>query len=652
MYIDRMIFPEKLSSDPIVIDDHCAILLEPQPRGCFLLVACNKSSRRVKICVDLTLSTRYCVFLPVVGTVNVGPMIVEATMAPYRVRNIGLMGPEKGTRPLQHAHLFAQLHYVVHVFVEDEKGVMVPAYKWRKGTREKSTERMPPTFLPTTSTDLWSFFLPHLRVKDFIVSKRNVTAVPQGEGGSQGENVLVQVDEIAGGAAYLLSAVNRGHTPQFLRYRCLFGGATSPFVCFVPMDGIKCENTTEIEGYVPVGGDVALGWVVRTGADMPLSTELFPPHAFTATVCSSGVAEKMIPQREKDATTIKHTFKERAAGSVASGRTFLHSQRGSGSRTDKSSLSQNLSPPCLECFTVDGLSLRGFSEPPANACALTFTRSISAPAARMVRAKFASPDKHVGKNVLTMRQTLLSVELPGGVAQTEERSEASESLAVQGLEELGEERMISFEESSGVGYEPNSFTEHGNEMCGFEEQHVRDLHGGTPEIRSEDETQFEAEVGHRTVLLEATQSVLPLFVELGEDDMPVCEEMVNEDRGEEEEEEEKASTATASVKHRWQKIDGEEAIQRISIETAETIEWKVFLQQWRKPLCLICKQPIPPGALVVQEPSSGNTVHFLCYTEVRQQLQQQGQMQEYSNVQIYCLPQLSRGRSHSVEGLL
>ncbi|EKF31966.1 hypothetical protein MOQ_004196 [Trypanosoma cruzi marinkellei] len=626
VYIDRMIFPEKLSSDPIVIDDHCAIVLEPQPRGCFLLVACNKSSRRIKICVDLTLSTRYCVFLPVVGTVDVGPMIVEATIAPYRVRNIGLMGPEKGTKPLQHAHLFAQLHYVVHVFVEDEKGVMVPAYKWRKGTREKSKERTPSTFLPTTSTDLWSFCLPHLRVNEFLVRKRNVTAVPPGEGGSKGKNVLVQVDEIAGGAAYLLSAVNKGHTPQCVRYRCPFEGDNSPCVCFVPMDGHKCENTAEIEGYVPVGGDVALGWVLRTGADMPLSTDLFSPHAFTAIVCGSGAEEKMVPQSEKDAKTTNPTFNERDVGSVANGGTFPHSQRRSGSSTDKNNLSQNLLPPCLECFSVDGLSMRGLSEPPANACALTFTRSFSTPAARMVRANFESPGKQVGKNVLTMRHTSLSINMPSGAAQTEERSESSEPAAVQELEESGEERMISFEESSRVGYESNSFTEHGNEMCDLEEQHMRDLRDGTPEICSENETRFEAEVKHRTALLGATQSVLPSFVEPEEDVMPVCGEMVNEDKEEkeeeeeEEEEEEKASTVTASVKHTWQKIDGEEAIKRISIETAETIEWKVFLQQWRKPLCLICRQPIPPGALVVEEPSSGNTVHFVCYTEVRQQL--------------------------------
>ncbi|RNF25889.1 uncharacterized protein Tco025E_01855 [Trypanosoma conorhini] len=619
-----MVFPEAFSGDPIVIDEHCAIAFVPQSRGYFLAVACSTSQRRVKVRLDLTCSTRYCVFVPVVGVVHVGPMVVEVTIAPYRVRNVGLVGPEKGAPPLPLAQLLVCLHYDVHVFLEEETGIMVSATRWRKGTRETCPAPTPSTLLPATLANAWPPWLSHLRVHDFTAWKRDEKLDAQADEGGEADKVLVQVDVVADGAAYLLSAVNKGRTPRRVLYTPPCELCGSPSVCFVPMDGHECEDAAAITGYVPGGGDVALGWVVTVDADTPPSCDqLFPSQAFTAAACNAASTEVLQLQGEKDAAPIKSTPTKRPK--FVCSRTFLHSQRRSGSGGAKGGAPWG--PPSLACsrrVTVGGFAPRECSRSPTNACASTTTTGNAAQAKE--RSTFMPSRKKADRSVSKRHQILLIGSMPGSAVQTPERREVSGLPAAQRREASCGENGTPVEQKKEAGKASHLSTEHGRRTCAIDATYVPHLREGGANLLSEVATPTAAEIERRTVSLRVTHA---------------CREEVSEDKEEK----------TTCVSHALRELDCEEALRRIAVEMAEATAWKVRLLEWQQPPCLICANPVPPWALFVEEPSSGERVHFLCYAEMRQPLQQQ-QTPHHSNDGTHCPSEVMAGREYSVEGLL
>ncbi|ESL05196.1 hypothetical protein TRSC58_07174 [Trypanosoma rangeli SC58] len=616
-----MVFPETFGGDPIVIDEHCAIAFVPQTRGYFLAVACNTSQRRVKVRMDLTLSTRYCVFLPVVGAVHVGPMMVEATIAPYRVRNVGLVGPEKGALPMSLEQLLVCLNYDVHVFIEEETGVMLPATKWKKGTKATFTDPLPCTLLPATLAGAWPSWLSHLRVHDFTVCKRDVTLAAQGEEDGQADKVLVQVDEIAGGSAYLLSSVNKGRTPRRVLHKYSREGKGAPSICFVPMDGRECEDATTITGYVPGGGDVALGWVIRLDAETSPSCDLLLSlRAWTATACNPTSTDVMHPQGGKDDTPIKPT--PITGTTSVSTRAFLHSQRGFGSRAAKGGVSLDFSPLAfLGHGTVESSSPVESLPPSTNARPSTTATDNAKPATDAVT--LMSPQEIDDRKGLTRQQISRQGSMSGNAVQTPERREMGGLPAVHEREEASED-------NNGAENEPHLGTEHGDCTCALEGHCVLHLKRGKRQDYSEIKTQTETEIERSTVSLGKAHT---------------CRE-----RAAGAEEEETASTATTCVRHALQHLDCEEALERIFIETAEATAWKVCLLEWQQPLCIICANPISSRTLFVAGPSTGEKVHFMCYAKSRQSPQQQ--TQRYFNDATHCSPDVLTGRGHSAESLL
>ncbi|RNF02613.1 hypothetical protein TraAM80_06278 [Trypanosoma rangeli] len=617
-----MVFPETFGGDPIVIDEHCAISFVPQARGYFLAVACNTSQRRVKVRMDLTLSTRYCVFLPVVGTVHVGPMMIEATIAPYRVRNVGLVGPEKGALPMPLEQLLVCLNYDMHVFIEEETGVMLPVTKWKKGTKATSTDPMPCTLLPSTLAGAWPSWLSHLRVHEFTVCKRDVTLAAQGGDEGQANKVLVQIDEIAGGLAYLLSAVNKGRTPRRVLHKYSCEGKGAPSVCFVPMDGRECEDATTITGYVPGGGDVALGWVVRLDAETSPSCDLLLSlQAWTATACSPASTDVMHPQGGKDSTPIKSTPITRITS--VSTRTFMNSQRRSGSGAAKGGVLLDSSPLVffLGHATVESLSPPKSLPSSTNARASITTTENANQATDSVT--FMSPQEIAKRKGLARQQISLLGNISGNGVQTPERREVGRLPAVHEREEKSED-------NNGAGNESHLGTGHGDRTCVLEGHYVPHLRRGKRQVYSDIKPQMETELERSTASLGVAHT---------------CRERVAGAT-----EEETASTFTACVSHALRHLDCEEALKRISIETAEATAWKVCLLEWQQPLCIICANPIPSWALFVAEPSTGEKFHFMCYAKRRQSLQQQ--TQRYFNDATHCSADVLIGREHSTESLL
>lgn len=314
-----MSFPETFGGDPIVINEHCSIFFLPQLSGSLVVVACSTSPRRMKVRVDLSQSTRYCRFSPMVGAVVVGPMIVEATITPQRVRNIGLVRPEKGSASPSHVVLLSQLIYTAHVFLEGDKGVMVPSNKWDKQAGPTLLASTLRTLSPTTLASAWPSWMCRLRPLDFVVVKRHAVLSSQRVDGKREKKVLLHVDMVAGGRAYLVSVVNKTRIPHRVVYRprCVNGAAGNSTAdraitsdakrgtfcenatvsfSYVPMDGRECADIMALEGYVPGGGDAALGWVVVTGGEAPDARKRGVSHDFTATACDPAVPEAMGPQ--------------------------------------------------------------------------------------------------------------------------------------------------------------------------------------------------------------------------------------------------------------------------------------------------------------------------------------------------------------------
>ncbi|KAH9586438.1 hypothetical protein LSM04_002162 [Trypanosoma melophagium] len=164
-------------------------------------------------------------------------------------------------------------------------------------------------------------------------------------------------------------------------------------------------------------------------------------------------------------------------------------------------------------------------------------------------------------------------------------------------------------------------TEYNNNADGtlsnIETYHMHELHMGLESIRAKIEAQFEEEVQRRLSSAEITLSLQNRYRSLN---------------------------TSPVISHALRRLEGDEAIKRISIETSAISERRLLLLEWQLPQCLICGLPVSASSLAVQDPVNGSKTHFVCYAELRQQLY----TEPYDNESIVS-SNMRDGRSLSME---
>ncbi|ORC91748.1 uncharacterized protein TM35_000053440 [Trypanosoma theileri] len=675
-----MTFPEKIAGDPVIIDDVCAISFVPQFKGWYAVVVYSMAPRRMKVRVDFTQCSRYCVFYPFVGAVSVEEMIAELTITPYRIRNIGVVGPDKDSGLSSRTLLFTQLKYITHIFLENEEGNMIPASKFRRnGKLFSSSSESVPNFSSTTFADTWPASFSNLRVNDFIVSRRTETIILSSadasslkgtkRGSSEGlevPQVVLYTDEIADGAAYLISVVSKSKIPYSLFYQILYNGelsnktvGTSTLLSnskerdvkemnsstfyFVPMDGWECESIEALTGYLPGNGDLALGWVVRRDVSAENS---HPSLLYRCTVIPCEPDNGQPYSQQITGETIRRTttmMKIKMMMMIEQKKEISLNYYGGRMVEGKLSSSLPRESKYLHSKTGTPISTRSKHEKP----------SIQGKVFSRLSVSPGSSNKRVTGTVMKVDSTKQKVMNP-----SEERCNFSpDPLPSRRLlmeeafvnpESLGEELCELRESLWKKKTETELSDKYHESVHDMETHYMQELHMSLKNIRAEIEAQIEEEVERRLSSSEMMRLSQQSHLMESPQTTPQQNDVKNENSTLNSTEEKNSSLIPSSpvaiISSTLRQIEVNEMMDRISIEASATAERRFLLMNWQQPKCLICGLPVPSWSLSVQDPVNGNKTHFLCFAELREHLYTQESNDE-SNFSINTRD----GRSFSME---